>query len=240
MEIKDTIKNKAHKKLLEIRKDIEKVEKDKAGYNFKYENPAEIAKAVNDQLIKKNINHNMSLRIRKNEFEPESVTRKEIYGKTKSGHDKTEYMTSLIIEHIYTDIESGDEITYIGIGSGVADQPGQADGAAWSYSRRQEYEKRFAITIEKTFNDEFEVDLKYVSDKDGNSTRIIDENTFRKITSTIQAHKQPKSQEEFAEYVASYVDKLNAKLGTSYKKLKLIPKEYAETIVEIISMDVNA
>lgn len=230
-------KNSVLDKLSQIKNDIEKVDKNQSGYNFKYENPEEIVKVVIKQLQDKKIDHHMSMHV-PTQFEKDSAELIQMTETNKSGKEKIQWISRFKIDHTYVDLETGETVTFVGIGSGKADQPGQADGAAWSYARRQEYEKRFAITIdkpEKTLN----TDLKYTVDSDGVATEVMKESEYRQITTHIARAFGLSTVDEIRDVVNKVMERLNKDLGTEYSKLSVVPQIYVEDVLKTISIIKN-
>lgn len=225
-------------KLFEIKRDIEKIDKDVQGFNFKYEDPESIVKAVIKQLEQKGIDHHMSMHI-PTQFEKDGNDLIQITETNKQGKEKVQWISRFKIDHTYIDKKTGETMTFMGIGSGKADQPGQADGAAWSYARRQEYEKRFAITIDKEQETGLDLKLKYVPDEDGNASEVLKETKFLDIKKLIQTSLKVENASNMVAKVNEVVDRLNKEKKTSYKKLSLIADKYAEDVIKIISMMVH-
>lgn len=234
-----TIKEKSlATKLFEIKRDIEKIDKDVQGFNFKYEDPESIVKAVIKQLEQKGIDHHMSMHI-PTQFEKDGNDLIQITEINKQGKEKLQFISRFKIDHMYVDKKTGEQLTFVGIGSGKADQPGQADGAAWSYARRQEYEKRFAITIDKEQDTGLDLKLKYVPDADGNAEEVLKETKFLDIKKLIQTELQVSTATDMVDKVTDILAKLNHEKKTNYRKLSLIPDKYAEDVIKIISIMVN-
>lgn len=225
-------------RLFEIKKDIELVTKTKEGYNFQYEDPEQIVQEVIKQLEEKGIDHHMSIHV-PTQYEKDAEQLIQIVEVNKQGKEKIQFVSRFRIDHTYVIKDTDESITFIGIGSGKADQPGQADGAAWSYARRQEYEKRFAINIDKSKNEELNTELKYVPNADGEAVEILKPTSFTSITTIIQQKLGITSREDMVAKVDIILGKLNKEKGTKYKKLNSIPEEYAEDVIKIISLMVH-
>lgn len=199
---------KLFKKLETTVSGIKEIKQKQKGYNFEYVPIESVIKAINP-VAKKNklfisTSPNWIYDLEKEAGVPHPI---------KEGK---EFFVSGIVTYSITDLETGFSKNYYKLAAGKGADPGQAVGAAETYSLRQWMNKTFSVEVER---EEINVaESIYVFDRHGDSCVAIESDQIGQIINAIVT--KTGKPDLISDDVASILHKYNQHYKTNYKKLK--------------------
>lgn len=226
------------RRLFDAIKSTGKVEKNKQGFNFKYMAPEVVVEQCNASMQDQGLMLMQSV-APATQYKDNSIINK-FEAETKNGK-KSQYSAEVQFIFRIVDVNASPEtkeedktIEYLWAGSGVADQPGQAQGAAATYAERQFLEKLFKLVTNK---EEFDDEMNWVADADGLACEKITSDNFTKFMSLLAKHRQ--TAELQTELGLKVLAQLNTQLNTKYEKISKLPNKYYEEIIKLLSIEIN-
>lgn len=199
-------------KIAKASKHIQKIDKNKKGFNFTYADGDEIRKEVNKQS-------------NENKFLVNAPTwyvnplKGITAGWTKEGK---EFVIDGTIILSITDLETGYTLeTFVpGVQSGTDAM--QAKGSAESYAMRQWLKELFSVVIDK---EEDVAEKKYIFDKNGNPVQALTMDQINELVKSVVDNNKitPDNLDIVKTLTADAITKYNSKYGTNHGKLSEFP-----------------